>query len=109
MKIFVDDVREPPDRSWIVFRCMYTAFKFWNSHRSEITEISLDHDMGTNPDTYVEYTNGYHFLTLMELTAYRQREINSPISIPLIHIHSANPQGRLNMEKCLKSIKRFVS
>jgi len=109
MKIFVDDIREPPTTDWIVFRCMDTAFKFWNSHRSEITEISLDHDMGCDPDTFLEYTNGYNFLGMMETEVHHQREICSPISIPLIHIHSANPEGRKNMERCLQSMKRFVS
>ena len=113
MKIFVDDIREPPTTDWIVFRCMDTAFEFWSTHRSEITEISLDHDMGASWNDkfcgFLEHTNGYQFLVAMERTAFTHSSQGSPISIPLIHIHSANPQGRLNMEKCLESMKRFVS
>lgn len=48
IKLFVDDVREPPDSSWSVVRKVEAAIKFIDRFRP--TTISLDHDIEGRPD-----------------------------------------------------------
>lgn len=98
MKLFIDDIREAPDQSWILYRSYYEAFSFACDFGDFITEISLDHDMGENEPT------GYDFLCRIEGIIYQQRKFLRKCKFT---IHSANPVGRKNMEAAINSIERF--
>ena len=82
MKLFVDDLRDPPDDEWTVARTYTAATAFLWAAGSELKEISLDHDLG-------EEKTGYDFCRLMTDTK------SWP---PKVRFHSANPVGRKNME-----------
>lgn len=97
LKVFVDDIRNPPDRDWIVCRSV-TAFKRipWPMlHEIEI--LSLDHDLGQNRLT------GYDLAKWLEVRAHKG------LSVPnKIVVHSANPVGRKNIQAAIHSIERMV-
>jgi hypothetical protein len=54
MKVFLDDIRDPPDDSWTVVRSYNQMINVLNADFvfSNITEISLDHDLGENKSGY---------------------------------------------------------
>lgn len=93
MKLYVDDVRNPPP-GWIVARTIEEAKKFLLS--GEVEECSLDHDMGTcgtcpkdvqrcpHPDT-----SGYALCRWMAETGKWPKK--KPV------IHSMNPVGKCRM------------
>lgn len=116
MKIFVDDIREAPDRSWATFRDMEIAVNFVIIalfKHVHIEYISLDHDMGMKSKE-VEYMNGYQFLIKLEEFFFRRYEndlannVKSTITPPKIIIHSANSVGVARMQTVITSIKRYV-
>ncbi|KXP08710.1 cyclic-phosphate processing receiver domain-containing protein [Tsukamurella pseudospumae] len=45
MKLFVDDIRDPPDATWIVTRTSAEALAVLQSGAQD-DELSLDHDVG---------------------------------------------------------------
>lgn len=103
MKIFLDDVRNPPTDDWMVFRTA-EALKQFILENNYITgphdiieEISLDHDLG-------EGMTGYDFLNWLESHIW----LTGDPYIEGFSIHSANPAGRQNMERAINSIRRWV-
>ena len=92
MKLFVDDVRNPPDDTWVVCRTFDEAISHLNNG---VTEISLDHDLG-------EDKTGYDIAKYIERLAYENK-----LGRIKWAIHSANPVGRQNIERALKSAERF--
>lgn len=91
MKIYLDDERTTPEgytRAYNVFELIGMVEYF-----DDITEISLDHDLG---DTL----NGYHFCAWLE----KQKYINDIKYGFKIIIHSANPVGRKNMSTVLQRL-----
>lgn len=68
----------------------------------EVTELSLDHDLGL--DTPERERTGYDVLSWLE------REIGEgrwTFAIPRIEIHSANAPGRLRMQRAIEAIQRL--
>ena len=110
-KIFVDDVREPPDSSWIIVRNYETArhliFSFLTPGTPELDAISLDHDLGEEKTGYdlMKDLEHHFFLRHEKMTAGR-----APFgqSCPEIFFHSANPVGLQNMIHCYHSIQRWL-
>jgi len=98
MKIFIDDIREVNDNKWIIFRTYEQFIPFFINNYKIIDLISLDHDMGNNKMT------GYEFLNWLESKIFHVEFKN----VPNIQIHSQNPVGRINMNKVIKSIEKFM-
>jgi len=92
MKLFLDDLRDPPDSSWRVVRTAEEAIKLLQEER--ITVISLDHDLGTD-------LTGHDVILWLEEQVY----LNNFVP-PRIKIHSANPVGREKMLRGIASIER---
>lgn len=84
MKIWLDDVREPPDNSWTWARSSAAAIALLTYPGEPIESISLDHDLGTW-DTGMPVAR---FIAGMQMR-------------PKVLIHSMNPVGRANMEAVL--------
>lgn len=76
MKLFVDDLREPPDAGWTVARSSVEALAFLDSGEV-VTELSLDHDLGGDDTTRAVV------LHLCEHGGWP----------PIVRVHSANPVG----------------
>lgn len=81
MKIWVDDIREPPDKGWLWFLSSNAAlefFKFCKRNSITVHEVSLDHDLGG------EDTTRFIVRWFCEADFW-------PVEVK---VHSANPVGR---------------
>lgn len=98
MKLFLDDVREAPDDSWIVFRPEeYPEFLQLSRYA---TTISFDHDLGEGHPT------GYDLLCILEEKVYSGGLW--ALGAPKLLCHSMNPVGIDNINKVINSIYRKV-
>jgi hypothetical protein len=121
-KIYLDDIRTPLDKEWVVVR-NYSEFitKVQDIGLANISEISLDHDLGdtamdeyynnVSPNYKLDYANitektGYDCIKwLVEHYYQLNPKINEPNFIknkpdfifPKITTHSANPIGAANI------------
>lgn len=92
MKIWLDDIRAPPDQTWTICRKAEEAIDLIVKHKHEIFEISFDHDLG-------EGKNGNHVARVIELLI----EKGDLIRVPKWSIHSANPVGADNIRSTMLS------
>ncbi len=106
--IYLDDVRTPNDKEWIVVR-NYEDFvsnvMYYGLENIEV--ISLDHDLGDS--AMVEYYNNVKdnytldYNNIHEKTGYDcckwlvSESMSKNIPLPQIYVHSANPIGSSNM------------
>jgi hypothetical protein len=95
MKLYLDDVRDPPD-GWQVVRTYDEAIRLLSTQKYE--EISLDHDLGCFDANGKEYT-GYDLLKWLI-----ERKLNGEYVPPKIRIHTMNSVG---MAKMIFSVKRY--
>jgi len=84
IKIFLDDLREPPDDSWAVARCIVEFQVLVEENFGNIDEISLDHDLGGVNE---QENNGYRAICWLEKKVCMDG-MPKPNNI---YIHSANP------------------
>ncbi len=94
MKLWLDDVRPPPDDTWLVFRTAEALLEFLGPHLKDVEVMSLDHDLGEGRKT------GYDVLLSLEDAAYFGTEIPFQILV-----HSDNPVGRSMMLQAIHNIK----
>lgn len=95
MNLWIDDLRDPPDKTWIVARTYKEAIAFIDT--IIWTLISLDHDLG-------EEKTGYDVLCHIEEKAYMGTLGYSPS----IKIHSANTVGAERMRQAATKIEGFL-
>ena len=94
MKIFLDDIRNPPNDSWVIIRSTEELITFYQENHKDIDILSLDHDLGDGLKT------GYDFLLWLE-----ERVFHGKINLPnCIIVHSANSVGQLNMIQKIRTI-----
>lgn len=107
-KLYLDDVRTPVDKSWVVVRNYDDFVKFINLNGLEKIEvISLDHDLGETAmiEYYSNVKKNYEldYKNIEEKTGYDcckflvSYSMTKKIPLPQIYIHSANPIGSSNM------------
>jgi hypothetical protein len=106
-KLWVDDIRRPPDDSWVWARTNKEALLFLRSNF--IVEVSLDHDMGLHgfdpdeqdadlrvaPDAHLQ-PDGMDLVR--EIVACKLLSPQTKITV-----HSWNPVGAENMAKELRA------
>lgn len=95
MKLFLDDIRIPPDNSWVVVRTAKVAIIFLGT--GAVEEISFDHDLGKETNG-----TGYDVAKWIEEEVYFHR-----IKMPAWQIHSDNPVGRKNIEACMRKAEEY--
>jgi hypothetical protein len=95
MKLFIDDIRNPPDQDWIVARSYNEAITILET--GIISVVSLDHDLG-------EEKTGYDIICWIE----EKLMTGAWVFVPEIFIHSANPVGRKNILRAYDSILRYM-
>ena len=78
MRLWVDALRDPPDATWSWAKTSTEAIEALKRSAGEVTEMSLDHDLGG------EDTTRPVVLWLCENGFWPQR----------ISVHTANPVGR---------------
>lgn len=98
MKIFLDDIRNPPDDTWTLARS-YDEFIVMVLSDNKITDISFDHDLGM--------INGIEAPSGMDAAKFFVNEAldddNLVKNLQLVHVHSANPAGVQNIIGLFKS------
>lgn len=97
MKLWIDDIRMPPDNDWEWAKTAHDAVRLLRLHWNEINEVSFDHDLGENSRT------GYDILIWIERRCARGKKFPA-----LMFTHSANPVGRANMQAAIQSINRII-
>jgi hypothetical protein len=88
MKLFVDDIRIPPDQTWIVARSSGEALKMCSALWP--TELALDHDLG-GEDTIMNFLKGLYEMW------------DGERAIPAWSVHSGNPVGKKNIVAYMES------
>jgi hypothetical protein len=123
MKIYLDDIRTPVDKDWIVVRSYEEFVKKVNEiGLNNIETISLDHDLGdtamkeyynnVSPNYTLDYNNiqektGYDAIKFLVSLFYSVNEERFNMSrserkqhkfvFPKVYVHSANPVGAHNI------------
>lgn len=100
MKIFLDDLRDPPNDSWTVARNVQQFKKLYHDRTEPVDEISLDHDLGD----WNQMIGGDGHDTLVFLE--EQFELNDVKHPPHIHIHTSNPSAAKKMRQAVFRIKQ---
>lgn len=102
MKLWIDDIRTPPDLSWTWVKTVgeariKTCQMVQPNKEVSIEIISLDHDAGDCA------WNGGDYINYLKWLEERQYEWNiAPSGMPKFHIHSMNAVGRENMENIIR-------
>lgn len=102
MKLWLDDVRDPPDSTWTVARTAADAIGYlavWALQGHEVEAISLDHDLGALPEDGI-YARGTSEETGQLVANYIAAYGPFPNTRP-IFIHSWNSAGAYRMAAVL--------
>jgi hypothetical protein len=108
VKIWLDDVRDPPDDSWTHLRTGRALAGMLLVHEGDVEIVSFDHDLADfQPDPMtnkmVEFT-GYTWLKQIESMVAS----GALRKLPKLVVHSANPVGRKNMEAAIRSAYKLA-
>lgn len=95
MKIFLDDMRDPPNDSFTVVRTAQEAIELLKTN--QVTAISLDHDLGT-------FLTGYDVALFIEKGAYE-----GTLKKLQMRVHTQNPVGRANICRACQNAYRYWS
>ncbi len=101
MKIFIDDMRDPPDDSWTLVRKVEPAIKLLSMYPVAIKEISFDHDIENRPDDETFKPIAYFFGTLMQWVKVECGLQGADWQMPKVTIHSINPVGSKEIQDIL--------
>jgi len=96
MRAFLDDWRTAPS-GWRRVEWPDEAIELLET--GDVTEISLDHDLGDD-----DKGTGYDVILWIEETV-----ATSDFVPPVMHVHSGNVAARRRMELGIKSIERIFS
>jgi hypothetical protein len=97
MNLWLDDIRTAPE-GWVHCWSVPELISAYLHYGALIETISLDHDLGEDLET------GYDFLSWLE----KQVFTGLVTVLPRLVVHSANPVGRANMERCIESMQRLL-
>lgn len=111
MKLWLDDVRQPPDETWEWARTNEAAMAFLRT--GTVTECSLDHDLGLN-ELGIEETDDWDKIIEITYAIANATEISESTGLDLVEwmvdtgrvpdkvtIHSWNPDGAMRMAQRL--------
>jgi len=96
MKVWLDDLRPAPDKTWTAVTTPHDAIKLLET--GEVDLISFDHDLGIEDG--VEMT-GYQVLLWIE-----EAVVLRGFKPPEMRVHSANPPGHARLLRGIEAIKR---
>lgn len=96
MKLWVDDIRNAPDDTWMVARTITSAINAMSM--MDFTEVSLDHDI-SHQVTIGEFSRPYPCEETFQPVAH-YLGLNHSCSGKII-LHTSNPIGAKNMKAIL--------
>jgi hypothetical protein len=94
IKLFLDDIHNPPDSSWTLARTAKEAISILSSNN--VIELSLDHDLNDGDD-------GIAVAKFLEEQAYYDK-LNPILKI---NLHTDNPVGRNNMKAAINGAIKY--
>lgn len=101
MKLFIDDIRTPPDESWHICRDVSSAIRALDMFWPQVTEINLDHDI-SHQVGLGGMTRPYPCTETFEAVArYMAKIREKAIWDPVIRIHTSNYVGAERMLEIL--------
>tara|TARA_Y100000310_G_C20626034_1_gene785928 strand:+ start:520 stop:819 length:300 start_codon:yes stop_codon:yes gene_type:complete len=92
-KLWLDDIRHPPDTSWYWVRTYEEVVRYLA--KWPVTEISLDHDLGVSK-------TGYDVACYIEQAAF-----NNELPPMEWRVHSQNTVGAKNIRAALGQADKF--
>ena len=95
MRIYLDDVRNPPTEDWVVVRNADDCIELLKTGKAE--EISLDHDLGDG------VKSGYDVANWIE-----EQVFIHGFKPPKMRCHSANPVGRDRINQIIRNVEKFT-
>ena len=101
IKLYLDDIRNPKTKGWIVLR-NYDEFVNYISINGLPEEISFDHDLGE--EVVFENKNGYDCAKWLCEYCW-----GNGLPLPTWNVHSANPVGRDNIVAILQSFEKKLN
>ena len=94
-KLFLDDLRAPPDQTWVVLRSVRAAKEYVGTYGVPFT-MSLDHDLGgEDAPIFLKYLIDMDLDGVLDIQNIK------------MSVHSANPVGRQNLLGLLASYRNF--
>lgn len=104
MKLWIDDIRTPPDDSWHICRSVSSAIRALDMFYEQVEEINLDHDI-SHQVVVGKMSRPYPceetFEAVARYIALIRRAHND--WNPKIQIHTSNYVGAQNMKKILEA------
>lgn len=102
MKLWVDDIRIPPDDSWHICRSVYAAVRALEMFWPDVDQINLDHDI-SHQVTIGKMSRPYPCDETFAVVAMYMALIKkaNPTWNPKITIQTSNPVGAELMENIL--------
>lgn len=104
VKLFIDDLRSPPDDTWTLARTLEEAMEHIKSTPG-VKEISFDHDLGVRDYSTGEWVNSQPVARFLE----EQAHSGELLVMPIWRIHSMNPRGRVELLAILHRAERFIA
>lgn len=105
MKLWIDDIRTPPDESWHICRSALSAINALFMFQNNITEIRLDHDI-SHQVVIGKISRPYPCEETFMIVAHYMRLLKrlTPDWTPKITIHTSNPIGGTAMKALLLEV-----
>lgn len=122
-RLFLDDIRQPEtcatymlspeiyvEESWDVVRD-YKQFVNYIEENGVPDVISFDHDLA---DIHYDPTTWTESFSYKEETGYDCAKwlcnycVKNGILLPEFYVHSMNPIGKENIQKCLESCRKYI-
>lgn len=97
-KLWIDDLRHPPDHTWIWVKTSQEAIDVLQSQH--VDHISFDHDLGYD-------ANGEDDKAVFVATYIEELAAENAIHRISWEVHSANPVGRKDLTAIMESCERF--
>lgn len=99
MKLWIDDIRNPPNNDYVWIKSVNEFVKWFNEQQNcNISIIDLDHDSGDYCKDGGDYIRILDFLEFMKM---QDKELH-------FKIHSMNPVGRHNMKNIILKHKNWT-
>lgn len=103
IKLFIDDIREPPDHTWMLARTVSTAINAVAMFGQQIELISLDHDI-SHQVTVGELSRPYPcdetFTPVAQFIAYYYKHLPK---MPKVVMHTSNLKGGEKMQAIIQT------
>lgn len=103
MKVWLDDLRDAPDDTWVVCRTPEDFAKVLHGIEV-ITVISFDHDLGY-VDDFGDEVSGYTCARWLE----KKLRSDATYPVPEMRVHSMNPVGVRNIAHVIQRINKLCT